>query len=376
MKIDRRKLIGLVIGFLLAANPVSGSLSRQKSQKLTRNKDLPFWLGWYGNMGSPDVPAKVAPKGIDLIMPYVGDSSKESIAIFLEAAKKAKVKVLLEIYRPLVESKNIPEIKKFIRTYKNHPSVCGWYLYDEPEIKTPQPISPDLLIEVYQAIKQEDKTKPVAIAFSEPEKIAPYSDAMDILMWDRYPCNNDLAEYAWVPRYRGLLNQAAQVAKTHKKEFLNILQAYAGHGLKARLPTKGEFRYMFYASVLAGTDGLLFWMYAWATPAWNESVLYPTVKEFRPYLPAITKGKKSKNIIISANKTDVEIKSFPIPNTSKTLVIAINHEKTQSNLTLELDKRFANKKVTSNKKTIDRTSPQADLKVILNPHQVQLYEIG
>ena len=55
-----------------------------------------------------------------LIMPYVAkDVKPETIRAFLDRAKQVGMKVLLEIYRPLVESENISGVRNFIRTYKN-----------------------------------------------------------------------------------------------------------------------------------------------------------------------------------------------------------------------------------------------------------------
>ena len=375
MKIDRRRLIELVTGFFLASNPLQLSLAKQKSLSISKKGNLPFFLGWYDYIENINVPGRVSSRGIDLLMPYIEKSKRETVDVFLNRAQQAKVKVLLEIYRPLVESRDIAGVQEFIRAYKDHPAVCGWYLYDEPEIKNPQPITPDLLIEVYRAIKVIDPVKPVALIFAEIDKIAPYSNAMDIMMWDRYPCEKTNTEFSWIAAYRASLNQVSKLAKIKKKRFVNVVQAYAGHGLNKRLPTKAEFRYMFYASVLAGTEGLLFWMYNWSTPSWNESVLYPTVKEFRGYLPSIIQRNRSKNIT-PANRQDIEIKLFPIPNTPKILIIAINHEKAQVDMKLKLDRQLAGKLVKSDKKIVSRISPQSDFQVKLPPYQVRLYEIG
>ena len=103
--------------------------------------------------------------------------------------------------------------------------------------------------------------------------------------------------------------------------------------------------------------------------------MYPTVKEFRGYLPGVIQPNRSKNIT-PANRQDIEIKLFLIPNTRKILIIAINHEKDQIDLKLRLDRQLANKIVKSDKKLVDRTSPQSDFQVKLQPYQVRLYEIG
>ena len=225
------------------------------------------------------------------------------------------------------------------------------------------------------SIKVEDRAKPVALVFTDIDKIAAYSNAMDIVMWDDYPCKDGVGEFQWAPSYRAAVSRVGKLASAKNKKFLNVIQAYSGHGVNKRLPTKKEFRYMFYTSIVAGTDGLLFWMHAWATPAWNESVLYPTIKEFRSYLPAIVTSRNSKNIA-TANSADLEIKLFPTPNTKKYLVIVLNHSLNQINSMMKLDRQLAGQSITLNKKIIAHLSTQSSFKVNLSPCEVRLYEIG
>jgi hypothetical protein len=374
--IKRRKFISLIPGFAVAiTSSILLSFNNQKYLALNRKRSLPFFLGWYDNINNIDVPIKVSSEGIDLLMPYVEKEDKVKIQAFLDASKKTPIKILLEIPRPLVESENISGVKEFIRTYKNHPSVYGWYLYDEPEIKEPIPLSPNLLKNVYKAIKEEDNSKPVALVFADIEKIEPYADAMDILMWDRYPCEEGVAEFQWVSSYRNALKKVISLASVNNKKFWNVLQAHGDNQLNKRLPTKLEFRYMFYLSVLTGANGLLFWIYYLSLPSWNESVLYPTTKEFRDYIPAIVRGEDLSNPV-QVNNSDIEVKLFPIPNTKKHLMIAVNHNPTQINFTVKLTQSLAGKIVTFNKETITNLSTEASFSTVLNPYEVKLYKIG
>lgn len=377
MTIKRRFLLTTLVSSLTIAliNPILLSLTNKKYLSSKRKHNSPFFLGWYDYVENPQVPARVVPRGITLLLPYIEKSQPERLKVFLDAAQKAKVKVVVEIYRATVGAGNIAAVKDFIRTYKNHPAVYGWYLYDEPEIAKPNPIPPDVLTRVYKAIKEEDKSKPVAIVFSEVHKIDAYANAMDILMWDSYPCDNGIPEFQWVPNYRKSLNRVTELADARRKPFWNVLQAYSGHGLNKRLPTKAEFRYMFYISVLAGVDSLLFWMYPWSTPAWNESVLYPTVKEFREYIPAITNLKANSNTV-AVNSPEVEIKLFPIPKTKKMLAIAISHTGDSITTTAKFDKKLAGRSVAIDRKIVTKISDRSSLQISLNPYEVKLYKIG
>ncbi|MHC5821575.1 MAG: glycoside hydrolase family 2 TIM barrel-domain containing protein [Nostoc sp.] len=375
MMIKRRRFVCLIPGFVVAStSSILLSFNTKKYLTLNRQRNLPFFLGWYDNISNVDVPIKVSSQGIDLLMPYVEKENKVTIQAFLDASKKTPIKILLEIPRPLIESENISEVKDFIRTYKNHPSVYGWYLYDEPEIKKPTPISPTLLKNVYKAIKEEDKSKPVALVFGDIKKIEPYTDAMDILMWDRYPCEEGVAEFQWVSSYREALYKVISLADVKNKKFWNVIQAYSENQSHKRLPTKPELRYMFYLSILTGADGLLFWIHYMSSPSWNESVLYPAIKEFRNYIPTIIRGEDLTNPV-QVNNSDIEVKLFPILNTIKHLMIAINHNQTQINFTVKFPQSLAGKIVTLNKKTITILSPEASFSTLLNPYEVRLYQI-
>lgn len=375
MMLKRRQFVSLITGFTAAStSSILLSFKENKYLYINRKRYLPFILGWYDNIDNINVSTQVAPTKIDILMPYI-EKSQDKIQAFLDNSKKAGVKVFLEIYRPLVDSENIAGVKKFIRTYQNHPSVYGWYLYDEPEIKKPTPLSPDLLKKVYQAIKEEDYSKPIGLVFADQKKIESYADAMDILMWDRYPCEEGVAEFEWVSSYRQTLYKVASIASAKNKKFWNVLQAYSDKPTNKRLPTKSEFRYMFYLSVLTGVDGMLFWIHYLSSPVWNMLVLYPTIKEFRAYIPAIIQGKNLSSFV-QVDKSDIQVNLFAIPRTNKYLMIAINHSHHQMNFTVKLHRKLAGKVVNVDKKTIAKLSQEASLNSSLNPYNVRLYQIG
>ena len=377
MKITRRELVGLVMGFSIASTScLVMSLTQKKYLEIDLQRSLPFFVGWYDRIENIDVSSKVYPKGMRLIMPYVAkDVKPETIRAFLDRAKQVGMKVLLEIYRPLVESENISGVRNFIRTYKNHPAVYGWYLYDEPEVKKLIPLSPQLLIGLYQVIKQEDRSKPVAIVFADTRKISPYIDALDILMWDWYPCHENEPEFDWVSGYRQDLYKVISLASTNNKKFYSVLQAYSDKTLKLSLPTQAEIRYMFYLSVCSGVDGILFYMHYLSTNSWNESSLYPMIKEFAKYIPAVIKGKNISGAL-KINSSDIQIKLFSIPNTKKYVTIAVNHSPIETNLTVNFDRRLAGKQVIANRSKITQLPNRQGFRTLLKPYEVLVCEIG
>lgn len=377
MKFSRRKFSLFITGLALSINSsVRTSLAQKKYKTINRKRSLPFFLGWYERVENTYLSKKVYLKGMNLLLPYNGEQlKKEAIQLFLDRCEEVGIKVLLEIYRPLVESGNVADVIDFIRNYKNHPAVYGWYLYDEPEIRKPTPLPPQLLEQLYQAIKKEDKSKPVALVFGDINKIEPFVNAMDILMWDRYPCLIDVPEFQWVPIYRGDFYKVISLADSHNKKLYNVLQASNEKVSNKRFPSIAEFRYMFYLSVLSGSDSILFWTYEFSVNLWNESTLYPTLIESKKYLPAIIKGKDLSSTV-KVNNVDIEVKLFSIPNTKKYLAIAINHERIEANLIVQFNRTFAGKKVKSNHAKVAHISTSADLSSILRPYEVVVWTIG
>ncbi|WP_373544552.1 hypothetical protein [Chamaesiphon sp.] len=215
----------------------------------------------------------------------------------------------------------------------------------------------------------------MALVFADPYKIEPFVNAMDIVMWDRYPCLRGEPEFQWVLAYRRDSYKVLSLADLHKQKFYNVLQASNEKQSTKRLPSIGELRCMFYLSVLAGSDGLLFWMYELSVNSWNESTLYPTIIESRKYIPAIIKGKDLSSTLRVSN-LDVEVKLFSIPNTKKYLAIAINHDRVQTTLTVKFDRKFAGKKVTTDRsKTKIRLSTDASFSTLLKPYEVLICKI-
>ncbi|QSJ14541.1 hypothetical protein JYQ62_21815 [Nostoc sp. UHCC 0702] len=66
---------------------------------------------------------------------------------------------------------------------------------------------------LYQAIKEEDQSRPIALVFADINKIKPYMGAMDILMWDCYPCEVGVQEFQGVSSYHNALNKVVDLAE-------------------------------------------------------------------------------------------------------------------------------------------------------------------
>ena len=297
-----------------------------------------FPLGWIDHIKKPETPAQVVNEGIDLLIPYTARNNPEAILTYLEAAQKNGIKVFLEPYRKSVEAIDVTEVAEFVRTYKRHPALAGWYAYDEPAVKNK--VSPENLQIIYQAIKTEDQQHPVAVVFasSQIRKVPQYWNAMDICMIDRYPLFYSKPEFNNLGDFGKWMQKASYYAG--EKTFWPVLQGFGEQKngkpkFRRRLPTAAEERYMFYTAVLAGADGLIFYGHHWTQQSWVNSVLTPLIAEFRQYLPIIDAKLIAKNPLV--NRADIRTVLYKKPSSQQYLLIAVHHGKGKVKATFDLE---------------------------------------
>ncbi|MEM8718693.1 MAG: hypothetical protein AAGE84_05220 [Cyanobacteria bacterium P01_G01_bin.39] len=292
-----------------------------------------FPLGWYDSVSNLDTPALIADEGMNIIMPYIGESSIQEVKAYLDQAAAAGMKIMVEIPRLEVRRDHRWLITQFVKELKTHPAVHGWYLFDEPEFIK---LSPRILERVYRAIKAEDPKHTVAIAFGRPLYIRKYLKALDTVMYFKYPIMDNSPEFSGLENgiFSKLLNNVTAIAsKPHDVWF--ILQGYGRdkHGrqtrFKRRLPTAAESRYMVYSAILAQADGLFFWTHYRSQQQWIDSVLTPIVQELKGYLPAIANQTFNSRKNIAVDNSRIQARLYQNSTTQDLLLIAINHSKRQ-----------------------------------------------
>ena len=332
-------------------------------KKLNTPTVYEFPLGWYDRVDRLKGIDIMAEQGFNLIMPYVNYSKKDysKIRAYLDRAFAKDIKVLLELFRGDIKNNNLDQITKFVRTFKDHPAVYGWYLYDEPVIKG---IQPEQLNTIYKIIKAETPQKPVTLLFhpqlrSFPSKpFASYWNAFDIFMGEWYPGFFGESEFQKLKVYGSSLRRVKDFAGS--KPFITVLQAFGRDDIevnrktKWRYPTLKEERYMIYNAIVSGTKGLFFYAYHRNSPSWTTSILMPLVKELKIYLPAIINGLQTNKV--SVDLLDVDVKFYLYPNQSDFLIIAVNHKNDKIRTSFSLSK-------TINSKAIQNTVNQEQIKI-------------
>jgi hypothetical protein len=284
-----------------------------------------FLVAWYDTVTNPQNLAAIAGDGMTTVIAY--HSPGASVRGYLDAASSAGVKVMVEIPRALVKKVDVKNVKAFVALFETHPALRAWYLADEPSLtKELGPLSASNATKLYNAIKQEDPTHQVAIVFSTREDPKPYLSALDILLHDHYPFSAPSSEFYGLGTWLYQTNRMAVIAKS-EQGFFPVLQAMGGTNeepeLGLRAPTAREERYMAYAAVWCGADGLFFWTYYRADPQWVDSALAPLVAEMAPLRPALAAGNVSG--LVTTSRTDVTANVFRDPVSGSHYVVAIHH---------------------------------------------------
>jgi hypothetical protein len=353
-----------------------------KTDKIAQNTNnsIPydFPIAWYDSIKNLDTPTKVAQEGMNLLIPYTGESNIKEVRDYLDRAEAAGIKVLVEIPRFWIRTGLTDRIALFVQKFKDHPATFGWYLYDEPEFIQ---LSPKLLEKAYRAIKAEDPEHSITMALNKLIHTKKYLNALDVLMYFNYPCFYDTPEFSGFEKgvFKDLAKSAASIAE-NKQHFWFVLQGYGedkyGKPTKfnRRLPTIAEERYMIYSAILAKANGLLFWSHYLSQQKWIDSVLTPILQEFKSYLPAITNQALDNSLVV--NSPDVQASLYQNPTTKKLLLIAINHSNNPVDTAISFSENintFSAKVLTENRSV---ALSEKTLNDSFLPYAVHIYQIA
>jgi hypothetical protein len=289
-----------------------------------------------------------------LVLPY---GIARNLRGYLDAAHKQGLKVVVELDRRAVASGDTRAIARWVDASKRHPAVYAWYLADEPMLARPF-VSPIAARRAYLEIKARDPGHPVAIAFGIKEDAMPYRDAMDVMMYDDYPCTAHRKEFTGFRRWWERIRQRASVA-SGEDGFIPILQAFGEdrHGIPQytkRLPTARELRYMAFASLQSGATGLLFWVRYRSRRGWVDSTLVPIVREIRKVGQAM--GDVGSRRAARHEPDGVLVTSFHDARTGEPITVAVNHSDKPVNASYDVEGRRVGEH--------------------LRPYEVRVYEPG
>lgn len=302
--------------------------------------DLHFPVGWYDALDGGSAFSDMAAEGMNSVLPYgTGDAA---IASYLTLAAASGSSVYIPIVQAITRNGDVAGVTAFVNKFKNYSGLAGWYLADEPTMSnTMTPANGELL---YNAIKTADPLRPVAIAFAASEDADPYRNAMDVMMWDWYPCRTGSPEFADFERWHGFLASAAAHWRVDHR-FVPIIQAFGGASTRFpefRLPTAAEERYMVYGALQSGVDGMFFWARYTSDPQWRTSVLDPLMAEVRTIMPAVKAGALRARLTSSTLGFSTAL--FRDPSTKRFVLLMVHNAETTTSVTISLPRWLPGKR--------------------------------
>ena len=293
-----------------------------------------FPLGIYDRIDKPEHLDSIKAIGFNIVMPYTEPYAKKDyqrIKNYLDVANKKGLKIVLELFRDSIKQQDTTELTNFVRTFKNHPAVLGWYSYDEPVYNK---ISPEILASTYNIVKAEDPNHPVFLDFSgtRSHNLVNYRGSFDVVQVNHYPITKGGNALEDLSSFKSNLDTLEKL--TLNIPYWSVVQSFEDKK-KWRLPNFQEEKYLIYSSLLNGADGLFFYSYHRAPEKWRQSVLKPSVGGLKKYLPAIDLG--ALNIEVNSSSDDLQTALYRQPNTNQYVLIAINHSKQEVEAQIKLD---------------------------------------
>lgn len=235
---------------------------------------------------------EIAAAGFNTVLNYTSwDGSASQIKTYLDKAEQLHLKIIFSLkdFYDIEENQQVPlsQVKAFgnsyeqvalqyVRTFKNHPALYGWYISDErPEVPQDAGKWVPVLLDRYKKIKQIDPAHPTIVILQcyqgtylgNTKSLGSISVATDDLGFDTYPipyeqistiggCANTLTSVVEQPANRWYVIQSFSWAS-----YPDIPRSIGEDVSKARYPTKAELQQMVDQAKQAGVSNFLFYSY-------------------------------------------------------------------------------------------------------------------
>ena len=140
----------------------------------------PFFVKGIYTGGNADL-KKIGDLGINVVMNYSTRDMEQSQALkFLDEAQSHNLYVLFHINKDDIIDYELEKVLSLVNGLKQHSTLYGWYLADEPSLTG---IFPEELKEFYEEIKKADPNHPV---FTSNWQIQNFSQGTDVDMRQLY----------------------------------------------------------------------------------------------------------------------------------------------------------------------------------------------
>ena len=265
-----------------------------------------FPIGMF-SVDSPGAMVQVAKMGVRYIHTYAGGRSTADAEIardraYLDEAHKNGLRVMFNLNGPiwLQRPDGVREMLKLVNTFKDHPALGFWYLYDEPDGHyTAEQLRP-----YYEAIRQASPDIPIAICAAWTKNWTSHMSVLDVLMTDIYPVSGEPFPAAKLDHVTKFTEQAVRLGKPvmpinqcfNWRALAGKQETYRGVPVaQLRYPSEAEVRYWCYAGLCQGVRGMFWWGYSQSVETgygWISGTFANTMREFAEFTKLVAPACK------------------------------------------------------------------------------------
>lgn len=341
-------------------------------------------LIWWGEMSLVEEIARTGADGLIIWFSkrYLDDLNKLKLYAEVNLFTLDELKKYLAGRDTLSDQAKEDIIKK-INAIKDHPALLFYYLVDEPEIRN---VSPNILKEAYNLIKEIDPYHPVQITNDTVKGITAYIDCADLFFPDPYihptadgfskqpmkyiiPFMEEVRKAGGGKKFIGMTPQVFDYGKVYARK-----PPHSTRGERA--PTFVEERCMNYLGIVYGAKGFNYYVYGRKEEGHWGAVNIPDLRIGMPYL---IKEKKSLSDVILLGrdiKEQVLIQDRRIHYSAKELggniyIIAVNIEPVEIKAEIIVPKKIKKIKVLSENRMTD--TKNGIFLDTFEPYQVHIY---
>jgi hypothetical protein len=324
-----------------------------RGQTRPATRPCSFVIGMYAVPGEPSDFEAVKTIGVTHVHTYtLGGATPDRLERaqrYLDLARQHGLKVMFDLNGKslLAEPDGLDHLRLIARRFESHPALAMWYLYDEPVAAVPV----EKLRAYYDELKKLTPQVPVATCLNHAEGWYDYAAGTDVILNDFYPIRGG----AFPDANLQIVTTFTREALHSGRQVMPVLQCFnwavfAPKGAttyrsvpvsELRSPDERELRYMIYANVAQGVDGVFFYSYLrgkQSDPKWFAQTFAPTIHELRTFIDEISSAHTSRKIFrVSA---DFDIYATLWENENDRWLIVANGQPRERNLPLTLERKI------------------------------------
>ena len=298
------------------------------------------WFAWGFFCSSPT--ERLAKAGFNTVVTYIGYyiHRDKDMKAWLDNCQRLGIRAAMYPYmgevgvhvnkkRKRFTDKELERTAQFVRLYKDHPAILGWYLCDEPR----GTVFREEMKRVRDVVSAEDPHHPCIVLDNSGRGVAGLADAGEVLWVDPYP---GFAK-GGPPRLPMetvsiAMDDMIQGTGDRLRHFWSCPQAFnwgAWGGEKAkteRAPTYEEERTMTYLSIIHGAQGVVYfaWKYALKEPHLSEGFLTRLGPEMTDLMPELRDGKDVPDVVAETVPADSKIHLRAFRRGDRLTIVAVN----------------------------------------------------